>query len=124
MPHPDVLMIGPYPAWDMEAMEGAFRVHRYWEAADKQAYVAERAASIRAIATRGELGASGALIAALPQLEIISCYGVGTDAIDLAAARARGIKVTNTPDVLTEDVADIAIGLLLSVARQIPQGDR
>ena len=59
----------------------------------------------------------------MPKLEIISCYGVGTDAIDLATAKSRGIKVTNTPDVLTEDVADIALGLLISVARKIPLAD-
>ena len=57
----------------------------------------------RAIATRGELGANGDLIGKLPKLEIISCYGVGTDAIDLVTAKSRGIKVTNTPDVLTEE---------------------
>ncbi|RUT99447.1 2-hydroxyacid dehydrogenase, partial [Mesorhizobium sp. M7A.T.Ca.TU.009.02.1.1] len=53
----------------------------------------------------------------------VSCYGVGTDAIDLAYARANGIRVTNTPDVLTEDVADIGVGLLLAVARKIPLAD-
>ena len=121
---PDVLLIGPYPAWDMEPLETADRVHRYYEAADKKTFVAEHSGLIRAIATRGELGANAELIASLPKLEIIACYGVGTDAIDLSATRARNIKVTNTPDVLTEDVADIAIGLMISVARQIPQADR
>jgi D-3-phosphoglycerate dehydrogenase len=61
---------------------------------------------------------------ALPRLEIVSCYGVGTDAIDLSHAKANGIRVTNTPNVLTADVADIGVGLLLAVARQIPQADR
>jgi lactate dehydrogenase-like 2-hydroxyacid dehydrogenase len=119
MSRPDVLVIGPYPPWDMEALEARFQVHKLWEADDKQAFIAAHAKNIKAIATRGELGADAELISALPHLEIISCYGVGTDAIDLAAARARGIKVTNTPDVLTEDVADIAIGLMLCVARQM-----
>ena len=85
--------------------------------------ISSHADAIRAIATRGELGAVAELMAKLPKLEIVSCYGVGTDAIDLAYARANGIRVTNTPDVLTEDVADIGIGLLLAVARQIPQAD-
>lgn len=58
------------------------------EAADRAAFLAEHGAGVRAIATRGDLGANAALIAALPKLEIIACYGVGTDAIDLAAARA------------------------------------
>jgi lactate dehydrogenase-like 2-hydroxyacid dehydrogenase len=60
----------------------------------------------------------------LPKLEIVSCYGVGTDAIDLGYAKAHGIKITSTPDVLTADVADMALGLLLSVARKIPQADQ
>ena len=119
----EVLVIGPYPRWDMEALEANFTIHKLWEAADKHTFTAAYANRIRAIATRGELGANAELIGALPNLEIISCYGVGTDAIDLKAARARGIKVTNTPDVLTEDVADIAIGLMLCVARQMPKAD-
>jgi lactate dehydrogenase-like 2-hydroxyacid dehydrogenase len=120
---PDVLMTGPYPEWDMGPLAEQYTLHRLWEAADRQALIAERAGAIRAIATRGELGASADLIGSLPKLEIISCYGVGTDAIDLAAARARGIRVTNTPDVLTGDVADIAVGLALAMMRRIPQAD-
>lgn len=120
---PHVLMMGPYPAWDMEPLEASYRLTRLWTAEDREAALAGAAASVRAIATRGELGASRAVIEALPQLEVISIYGVGTDAVDLACARERGIRVTNTPDVLTGDVADIAIGLTLSLLRQIPQGD-
>ncbi|UCI19211.1 2-hydroxyacid dehydrogenase [Mesorhizobium sp. B2-1-8] len=119
----DILMTGPYPEWDMEDLERTYRVHKLWQVQDKDALIASHAGTVRAIATRGELGASAALMAKLPKLEIVSCYGVGTDAIDLAYARANGIRVTNTPDVLTEDVADIGIGLLLAVARKIPQAD-
>lgn len=120
---PHVLVCGPYPAWDMQPMEQAYVLHKLWEASDREALIEACAPTVRAIATRGELGAPATLIARLPQLEIIACYGVGTDAIDLAAARARGIRVTNTPDVLTGDVADIAVGLALSVMRRIPAGD-
>ncbi|MER8659082.1 2-hydroxyacid dehydrogenase [Mesorhizobium sp. M0847] len=116
-------MTGPYPDWDMGDLEAKYCVHKLWQSEDKDALLSSHAGAIRAIATRGELGASAALMAKLPQLEIVSCYGVGTDAIDLAYARANGIRVTNTPDVLTEDVADIGIGLLLAVARKIPQAD-
>ncbi|MBX4956572.1 2-hydroxyacid dehydrogenase [Rhizobium lentis] len=123
MPEVEILMTGAYPEWDMVDLEAKYRVHRLWEAADRQELIASVGKDIRAIATRGELGASADLMKQLPKLEIISCYGVGTDAIDLAYARANGIRVTNTPDVLTEDVADIAIGLLLATARQIPQAD-
>lgn len=120
---PELLVIGPYPPWDMEDLETVYRVHKLWEVPDRKAFLRDRGAAIRAIATRGELGAPRSLIDALPRLEIIACYGIGVDGIDLAVARERGIRVTNTPDVLTEDVADIAIGLLLAVVRRIPQAD-
>jgi len=120
---PEVLLVGPYPAWDLEPMERDYALRRLWEAPDRDAFLAKIGPAIRAVATRGELGASAALIDALPALEIISCYGVGVDAIDLAHARARGVRVTNTPDVLTRDVADMALGLILAFLRKIPQGD-
>ncbi|MGJ7535820.1 MULTISPECIES: 2-hydroxyacid dehydrogenase [unclassified Variovorax] len=121
---PHVLMPGTYPEWDMAPMRAAYTLHRLWEAPDRQAFIAEHAPNIRAVATRGELGANAELIAALPALELITCYGVGTDGIDLAACRARGIRVTNTPDVLNGDVADLAVGLTLAVQRRIPAGDQ
>ncbi|MGO4441076.1 2-hydroxyacid dehydrogenase [Rhizobium sp. RAF56] len=123
MPKTDILMTGAYPEWDMVDLEAKYRVHRLWEAVDRPGFLANVGGRIRAIATRGELGASAELMRSLPNLEIVSCYGVGTDAIDLAHARTHGIRVTNTPDVLTEDVADIALGLLLATARHIPQAD-
>jgi lactate dehydrogenase-like 2-hydroxyacid dehydrogenase len=123
MAKPEVLMIGPYPAWDLEPLESDYKIHRLWKARDRGALIAQVAPHIRAIATRGELGANAALVAALPALEIISCYGVGTDAIDLAGARARGVRVTNTPGVLTKDVADMGLALILALLRKIPQGD-
>ena len=120
---PEVLMIGPYPAWDLDPMEREYCVRRLWEAQDRDAFLSEFGPRIRAIATRGELGANAALMDALPALEIVSCYGVGTDAIDLKHARARNVSVTNTPDVLTKDVADMALALILALLRKIAQGD-
>ncbi len=119
---PGLLMTGALPKWDMEPLAAQFRLHTLWDAADKPALLAG-CTEVRALATRGDLGADAALIAALPALEIIANYGVGIDAIDLEAARAHGIHVTNTPDVLTGDVADIAIALALSIMREIPRGD-
>jgi lactate dehydrogenase-like 2-hydroxyacid dehydrogenase len=123
MTKPSVLLMGAYPAWDLADLEERYDVHKIYETEDRQAFLAQHGGKIRAIATRGELGASAELMQSLPNIEIVSCYGVGTDAIDLAHARSRGIRVTNTPDVLTEDVADIALGLLLATARHIPQAD-
>jgi lactate dehydrogenase-like 2-hydroxyacid dehydrogenase len=120
---PALLIMGAYPAWDMEALEADYRVIRFWEAPDKEQLQQSLSGEIRAIGTRGELGASAQLMRRLPKLEIVACYGVGTDAIDLAYARAHNIRVTNTPDVLTADVADLAVGLLLAAARQIPRAD-
>ncbi|PLW78588.1 2-hydroxyacid dehydrogenase [Cohaesibacter celericrescens] len=119
MEKPHILQIGPYPEWDVERLEKQFEVHRYFEAQNKAAFVAECADKIRGIATRGELGADKALIEALPNLEIISVYGVGFDAVDLDAAKAAGVRVTNTPDVLTGDVADLGVAMMLAASRGI-----
>ena len=120
---PGVLIVVPYMQSLMEKLAESYEIHRLWETPDRAAFLAERASRIRAILTVGSLGAKADLIDALPNLEIICCNGVGTDAIDLAAARKRGIPVTNTPDVLTGDVADLAVGLALAVMRRIPAAD-
>ena len=117
MAGPQVLQVGAYPEWDQGPLDQAFETHKYFEAADKAAFLARVGASVQAIATRGELGANAAMIAACPNLRLISVYGVGYDAVDLAACRARGIRVTNTPDVLTGDVADLAVGMMLALSR-------
>lgn len=117
MSKPELLLVGPYPEWDMVELEDRYTVHRLYEAADRDGFIRTHAGAIRAIATRGELGASAELIAALPKLEIISVYGVGFDAVNLDAARARGIRVTNTPDVLTNDVADLGVAMMLVQSR-------
>jgi len=123
MTKPGLLIVGELPAWDLEALSDRFDLHLYYAAEDKAGLLARGAATIRAIATKGEIGADAAMMDALPKVEIIACYGVGYDLIDVAAAKARGIRVTNAPDVLTEEVADMAIGLLLAAARRIPAGD-
>ena len=123
MSKPEILLMGPYPEWDLVDLETRYLVHRIYAATDRDAFLAQYAANIRAIATRGELGASAELMKALPKLEIVACYGVGTDAIDLNYAKQNGIRVTNTPDVLTADVADLGVALLLAAARRIPLAD-
>jgi len=120
---PDILQIGHYPSWDVDVLQQRFSLHRYLEADNGTAFVDERAERIRGIVTRGEFGASGDLIAALPNLEIIAIYGVGFDAVDLEAARARGLRVTNTPKVLTRDVADFGVAMMLAASRGIVGAD-
>ena len=106
---PDTLQVGPYPVWDQEPLEAAYTVHRLFEAEDKPAFLKTHGHKIRAVAPQGDLGASSQLIEARPNLEIISIYGVGYDAVDFGAARSRRIRVTNTPDVLTRDVPTLAL---------------
>lgn len=124
MQKPHILQVGPYPDWDQIPLNAAFHVHRHFEAADKAAFLEEIGPAVRAIATRGELGADAAMIAACPNLEIVCVYGVGYDAVDLGACRARGIRVTNTPDVLTGDVADLGVAMMLCQARGMVGAER
>ncbi len=121
---PDILMIEPLTR-DAEArLDATYLVHRLFQASDPAALLAEIGPRVRAVLTGGRLGASNAVVDALPALEIIAINGIGTDAVDLERARGRSVRVTTTPDVLTDDVADMALALLLAVARRIVAGDR
>jgi lactate dehydrogenase-like 2-hydroxyacid dehydrogenase len=104
-----------------EALAARYTVHKLHEAADPDALIAEIAPRVRAIAG-GRVGAE--LMDRLPKLEIIANFGVGYDTIDAAAARSRNIRVTNTPNVLNDAVAELTIGLMIALARRIPHGDR
>ena len=104
-------------------LTAAFTVHDRLHDTDSAA-LARVAPKVRGIAASGESKVSAGLIAQLPALEIISVMGVGYDGIDVAAAKARGVVVTHTPNVLNDDVADLAIGLMLCAARQLPAADR
>jgi hydroxypyruvate reductase len=121
---PEILMIAPMMPSVMNALETAYTVHKLWEAPDRQDLLARVAPGIRGVATNGSVGIGGEIINALPKLEIIACYGVGVDAIDLPSAKTRGIPVTTTPDVLTDDVADMAIGLIIASSRRLVCGDK
>jgi len=104
-------------------LEDEFTCHKLHEAADREALLKQVAQRVRAVATFGAAGANPQLMDALPKLELISNFGVGVDAIDLEAAKKRGIIVTNTPDVLNECVADTALALTLNVMRKYPQSE-
>lgn len=119
----DLVMIGPMQPSVMESLEKKFEIRRYWEAKNKDAFLAKYPAT-RFLATNGHDGCSAEIMDALPNLEIISCYGVGTDAIDLQAAKARGIRVTNTPEVLSDAVAELALGMMLGLCRRIVDADQ
>lgn len=117
MSKPIILQVGPYPEWDQVPLDQNFDVRRLFEATDRDGFLAEIGPEVRAIATRGELGANRAMIEACPNLELISVYGVGYDAVDLKACGERSIRVTNTPDVLTQDVADLGVAMMLCQSR-------
>ncbi len=116
----DVIAAGALPAKTESALAEAFSVHRLHHG---QALPPEVAARVRGIA-RGHFAIDAAFIDSLPRLEIIANFGVGYDGIDLAACAARGIVVTNTPDVLTEEVADTTLGLLLMTVRELSAAER
>lgn len=121
----DVVVTGTLPGKAMERLGSLFRLHPIPDPARVMEVLSGPAKGARAlIAVGGRVQVSGEVIDALPQLEIISNFGVGYDAVDAVHAARRGIVVTNTPDVLTEEVADLTLGLLLATVRELPQADR
>jgi lactate dehydrogenase-like 2-hydroxyacid dehydrogenase len=120
----EILLIGPPKPTVVNGL-APFTVHRLGEAKDRDAFLAGIAPRVRAIAasvTSEKIEAG--LMAKLPRLEILATFGVGYDHIDVAWAAEHGITVTNTPQVLTEEVADTALGLLLCTVREFPQAER
>jgi len=122
----DVAMFGPKPIIE-EVLSKApgVQLHKTWAAPDHDAFVAKIAPTVRGIAAAGGHGRiDGAFMSRFPKLEIVSSFGVGYDHIDAKWAGEHGIIVTNTPDVLNEEVADTALGLLLCTVRHLPQAER
>ncbi len=107
-----------------QTLESNYDVRRYFMAADKGKILSDAAAQCQIVQTTGGRGAEAAILQQLPNLKLVACFGVGVDAIDLDYCKAHGIAVSNTPDVLTDDVADLALALLLGSLRQVPAADR
>jgi lactate dehydrogenase-like 2-hydroxyacid dehydrogenase len=120
---PAVLAVMSLPPFYLEPLRAAFTVHDRLHETDPEAF-ARIAPGIRAITGGGESQVPRALMEKLPALEMVSIMGVGYDKVDVRAAIERGIPVTHTPDVLNDEVADLALALMLSVARKVPQADR
>src|ERR1700719_3587867 len=123
-PKPGRILTGPMMPLIEEQADQLFTVHRLAKAKDRNALIAEIAPRIRAIATAGHFPVNGALMEKLPKLEIVANFGVGYDSVDVKWAGEHGIVVTNTPDVLNDEVADTALGLLLCTVRELPQAER
>jgi hydroxypyruvate reductase len=120
---PEIIVTGKIFARTQEKLDQAFTCHKMYEAASREAFLKQHAPKVRGLATFGPHGADAKLMDALPRLEIISNFGVGVDAIDLAAAKQRKLIVTNTPDVLNECVADTAMALVLNTLRAFPASE-
>jgi hydroxypyruvate reductase len=119
---PEVLVVAKLWPYLMEKLQAEFTVHDRIHESDPAAF-ATVAPKIRAISGGGESRVTGELIAKLPALELVSVFGVGYDGYDVAALKSRGLPLTNTPDVLTDDVADMGMALMLATARRLPQND-
>ena len=122
---PQVLQLNPIliPAIN-DRLGSLYTVHKLFEVSDKETWLREHGASIDAAITGGHTGISLAMLEQLPRLKVVAVNGVGTDAVDLAYCRTRGVHVTATLGALTEDVADLAIGLLIAACRNLCAGDR
>ena len=115
----EILKLAKLPPWLDEKLLAAFTIHDITTAPDRDAFIAQVAPGVRGIiCTSSRSSVPGSFIRKLPKLEILTVTGVGYDGVDLAACRERNVIVTNTPGVLTDDVADVALSLVLNTARQ------
>ncbi|MEI2414909.1 2-hydroxyacid dehydrogenase [Orrella sp. JC864] len=123
---PRVLQVGPLAGSPtaQDRLNAEYTPLELWKEQDKAAFLAREGKGVRAVVTTATAGCSAEIINALPDLQAICSWGVGYETIDVEAARARNVLVSNTPDVLTDCVADLAWGLMLATARRIAQGDR
>jgi lactate dehydrogenase-like 2-hydroxyacid dehydrogenase len=124
MTRPVVLVPGPMNDTVMSGLQERFDVLRLWEFDDPDAVLQQRGADVAAVATAGARRVDAALMDLLPRLEVVANFGVGYDMVDAREASARGVVVTNTPEVLDDEVADTTMGLLLMTVRELPQAER
>jgi lactate dehydrogenase-like 2-hydroxyacid dehydrogenase len=124
MSRPDLLLIGPATQRMRDAMASEFTVHELFTMDDQQGWLAEHGATVVAVATDGHYGVKPDVMAHLPNVKVISCYGVGYDNIDAKGCAARGILVAHTPNVLNAEVANTAILLWLATSRRLVRDDR
>lgn len=119
-----LLQICPLMPQLEQDLAALFDVHRLFEIENRTEWLARHGACIRAVATGSHAGIDRQLMDTLPQLEIVAINGVGFEKVDVQYARSRGVRVSFTPDVLTDDVADLAVGLVIDVLRGVSASDR
>lgn len=119
----EILQLCPLTAALEASLSEKYKVHRWFEIPDQEAFLSAHGQAIKGVVTGGHVGIPSELAERLPNLEIVAINGVGFDKVDLSIARAQGYRVSNTPDVLTADVADTAIGLIIAQARHLTRAD-
>ncbi len=119
----EILQIAPLPQSVELSLAERFYVHKLWLTNDEDAFLASCAPNVQGFASGGHRPIDLALMDKFPRLEIVASFGVGYDHIDAAGAAERGVVVTHTPDVLSDEVADLAVGLLIATVRKLPQAD-
>ena len=117
MAQPDILVTAPLPPFLYDPLKADYRCHDYYQASHKPGLLAAEGARVRGLVQGGGTVTPTTLLDELPRLEIISVFGVGYDGVPVDYCKQRGIKVTNTPDVLTDDVADVAVALVMMTGR-------
>jgi lactate dehydrogenase-like 2-hydroxyacid dehydrogenase len=120
---PKLLQLGPLPPGLTQLLQAHYRLHPLWLEADRATFLELHAGQFAGGVTMSRHGGSADVMACLKGT-VLACFGVGFDTIDLAAAVQHGVAVSTTPDVLTDCVADIGFGLILTVARQLVAADR
>ena len=121
---PEILVVMPIYGPTLAELEREYTVHKLWTAQDPGEYLERACGHVRAAVTTGIGGLARAVIEALPQLEIIACFGTPHGTVDLPAARGRKVVVTNTPDSIQDLVSELALGLMIAVTRRICETDR
>ena len=119
----EILQTMAMPPRIAERLGDRYKVHKLWEASDQDAFVKDLGDRVRAVITMGHGAVPAAMLDALPNVEVVSVMGVGYDGVDVAHATSKGVGVSNTPGVLSAEVANLAIGLVLAVTREIVKAD-
>src|SRR5881397_1638337 len=120
----DILVTAPLPPFLYDPLKTDYRCHDYVQSKDKTGLLAAEGARIRGLVQGGGTVTPTELLEQLPKLEIISVFGVGYDGVPVDYCKQRGLKVTNTPDVLTDDVADVAVALIMMTGRGFARHER
>ena len=116
----DIMLVSSVPTFMMNDLQQEYVLHDHAHILDPEAFT--KVTAFVGVGSTAKVDRK--LLAMFPNVKMISIFGVGYDGIDVAAVQERGVRVTHTPDVLTDDVADLAMGLILSIGRRIPQSDK